>query len=66
MSSYEIGVHFELPIDSVPKEMLEMMGFSEKEIEYFYLRKQKPEDIERNKRMMQSGEIEFNEYEEVK
>ena len=43
-----------------------MMGFSKKEIEYFHLRKQTPEDIERNKRMMKSGEIEFNEYEEVK
>ena len=64
MSIFEI--HFEIPVESAPKELLEMMGFSEKEIEIFSLKKQKPEDIERNKRMMKSGEIEFNEYEEVK
>ena len=64
MSSFEM--HFEIPIDNISKEVLEMMGFSEKEIEYFHLRRQTPEDIDRNKRMMKSGEIEFDEYEEVK
>ena len=64
MSNFKM--HFEIPCDRIPKELLEMMGFSKKEIEYFYLRKQTHEDIERNKRMMKSGEIEFNEYEEVK
>ena len=59
-------MHFEIQCDKISKELLEMMGFSKKEIEYFHLRKQTPEDIERNKRMMKSGEIEFNEYEEVK
>lgn len=57
---------FQVPIESIPKELLEIMGYSMKEIEYFHLRRQKPEDIERNKRMMKSGEIEFDEYEEVK
>ena len=66
MSNFEM--HFEIPIpwDKFPIEFLEMIGYSKEEIENFYLRKQTPEDIERNKRMMKSGEIEFDEYEEVK
>ena len=60
------NISFEIPKAKISKELLEMMGYSKKEIEHFLFVNQFPEDIERNKRMMKSEEIEFDEYEEVK
>lgn len=64
---YSMVFSYQIPKERLTPEILMAFGFSKQEIERLLRRFQQmqPEQIERNRRLMKAGKIDFDEYEEV-
>jgi len=67
MDTFTIVFSVQVPREEMTPELLREFGYSELEIERYLRAYQlmQPEQIERNRRLMKAGKIEFDEYEEV-